>query len=126
MRRANGSNWPILLKNRAAHSKSESSYRIASSKLREAVADGPILCRGVDNVHENVLRPDAGTFAEQFCDPPKQRFLLFHGAGVEHGDLDEHEIVAPGDAKGGTIAEVRSVMLTDGHELVAFGYAERF
>ena len=58
--------------------------RTASSKLREAVADGPILLRGVENVHEHVLRPDAGAFAEQLRGPPEQRFLLFHGAGVEH------------------------------------------
>ena len=68
-------------------------------RIGEAVADGPILFRGLDKVHEHVLRADAGAFTEQFRDPPEQRFLLFHGAGVEHGDLDEHEIVAPGDAK---------------------------
>ena len=60
--------------------------RIASSKLR-AVSDGPILFRGVENVHEHVLRPDPGVLAEQFRDPPEQRSLLFQGAGVEHGDL---------------------------------------
>src|ERR1700733_3610976 len=109
----------------AAHSKSVSSYRIASSKLREAMTDGPFLFRGVDNVHEDVLRPNAGTFAEQLCDPPEQRFLLLPGAGVEEGDFDVHDISAPGDAVGITVAEVRSVMLTDGHELVAFGHAER-
>jgi len=39
-------------------------HRIASGELREAVADGPILFRGVEKVHEHVLRPDAGAFAE--------------------------------------------------------------
>jgi hypothetical protein len=62
------------------------------------VADRPILFRGVENVHEHALRPDAGAFAEQLRDPPKQRFLLFRRAGVEHGDLDVHNIGAPGDA----------------------------
>jgi hypothetical protein len=93
--------------------------------LREAVTDGPILLRGLENVHEHVRRPDAGAFAEQLRDPPEQRFLLFHGAGIEHGDLDEHEIVAPDDAEGRAVAEVRRVMLADGHELVVFGDAER-
>jgi hypothetical protein len=36
--------------------------------LREAVADGPVLFRGVENVHEHVLGPDAGILAEQFRD----------------------------------------------------------
>jgi hypothetical protein len=48
--------------------------------LREAVADGPILFRGIENVHEHVLWANAGSFAEQLRDPPEQRFLLFHGA----------------------------------------------
>ena len=69
---------------------------------------------------------DAGAFAEQFRDPPEQHFLLFHGAGVEHGDLNKYEIVAPGDAVGRAVAEVRSVMLRDGHELVVFGHVQRF
>src|SRR5262249_45147700 len=101
-------------------------HRIASSKLREAVADGPILFRGLQNVHEHILRPDAGAFAEQLRGSAEQRLFLLHGAGAEHGDLDEHEIVAAGDAKGSAVAEVRSIMLRDGHELVAFRYAERF
>src|ERR1700733_12158259 len=89
------------------------------------MADGPILLRGLEHVHEHVLRPGAGAFAEQLRDPPEQRFLLFRGAGVEHRDLDEHEIVAPDDAEGRAVAEVRGVMLADGHELVVFGDAER-
>jgi hypothetical protein len=51
---------------------------------------------------------------------------LFHGAGVEHGDLDIHEIVAPVDAKAFAVAEVRGVMVGDAHELVVFGHVERF
>lgn len=35
-----------------------------SGELREAVTDGPVLFRGVENGHEHVLRPDAGAFAE--------------------------------------------------------------
>src|SRR5262249_49699979 len=101
-------------------------YRIASNELREAKADRPILFRGVQNVHEYVLWPDAGTSAEQVRDPPEQRLFLFRGAGAEHGDLDKHKIVTASDAKSGAVAEVRSVMLADGHELVAFGYVERF
>lgn len=42
-----------------------------SSELRDAVAEGPILFRGLENVHEHVLRPDAGAFAEQFHGPPE-------------------------------------------------------
>jgi hypothetical protein len=52
-----------------------------------------------------------GSFAEQLRDPPEQRFLLFQGADVEHGDLDVHDVGAPCDAVGIAIAEVRSVML---------------
>ena len=100
--------------------------RVASSKLRETVADGPVLFRGGENGHEPVLPPDAGIFAEQLRDPPEQRFFLFRGAGVEHGDLDIHEIIAPGDAKGIAVAKVRGVMLGDDHELVVFGHVERF
>src|SRR5690242_18319946 len=37
-------------------------HRIASSELREAAAEGPIFFRGLENVHEHVLRPDAGAF----------------------------------------------------------------
>jgi hypothetical protein len=33
--------------------------------LREAVAHGPILFPGLENVHEHVLRADAGAVAEQ-------------------------------------------------------------
>jgi len=55
--------------------------------LREAVAEGPILFRGLENIYERVLRPDAGAFAEQLGNPPEQTLLLFRGAGVEHGDL---------------------------------------
>ena len=101
-------------------------HRIASSVLRDAVAEVPILFRGVIDVHKHVLRPNAGAFAEQLHDPPAQRFLLFQGAGIEHGDLDVHEIGAPGDAVGITVAEVRRVMLRDGHELVVFGHVQRF
>ena len=98
---------------------------VASGELREAVADRPILFRGLENVHEHVLRPDAGVFAEQLRGPPEQRFLLFRGAGVEHGDLDVHDIFAPADAIAGrAVAEVRSVMLRDGHELVVFGHIQ--
>ena len=51
------------------------------------MAEGPILFRGIENVDEHVLRPDAGAFADQLRDPPEQRLVLFRGAGVEHGDL---------------------------------------
>ena len=78
------------------------------AKLGEAVADGPILFRGIENGHEHVLGAEAGSFAEQLRDPPEQRFLLFQGAGVEHGDLDVHDVGAPCDAVGIAIAEVRS------------------
>jgi hypothetical protein len=101
-------------------------HRSASSELGEAVADGPILFRGIENGHEHVLGAEAGSFAEQLRDPPEQRFLLLQGAGVEHGDLDIHDVGAPGDAVGIAIAEVRSVMLRDGHELVVFGHVQRF
>jgi len=77
--------------------------------LREAVADGPILFRGIENAHEHVLWANAGSFAEQLRDPPEQRFLLFRGAGAEHGDLDVHDISASCDAVGIAIAEVRCV-----------------
>jgi hypothetical protein len=95
----------------------------ASSELREAVAEGPILFRGLEHVHEHVLWPDAGAFPKQLREPPEQRFLLFHGAGVEHGDLNIHQIVAPGDAKiRRAVAEVRGAMFRDSHELVVFGH----
>jgi hypothetical protein len=64
--------------------------------------------------------------AEQFRDAPEQRLLLLGGACVEHGDLDVHDIGASGDAVAITVAEVRGVMLADGHELVAVGHVERF
>jgi hypothetical protein len=100
---------------------------VASSVLREAVAERPILFRDLDKVHEHVLRPDAGAFLEQLRDPPEQSFFLFQGAGVVRGDLDQHEIVAPVDAKiRRAVTKVRSVMLRDGHELVVFGHVERF
>ena len=99
----------------------------ASRELCEAVTDRPILFRGLENVHEHVLRPDAGAFAEQLRGPPEQRFLLFEGTGVEHGDPDEHEIIAPCYSKTGrAVAEIRSVMLRDGHELIVFWHIQRF
>ena len=71
------------------------------------------------NIHEHVLRPDAGVFAEQFRGPPVQRFLLFDGAGVEHGDLDVDDILGPVDAIAGRAgAEVRRLMFGHRHELV--------
>jgi hypothetical protein len=94
--------------------------------LCEAVADGPILFRGLENEHEHVLRANARAFAEQLCHAPEQRLFLFHGAGVEHGDLDVHDISAPGDAVATTVAEVRGQMLRDGHELIVFDHVQRF
>jgi len=44
--------------------KSSAPNHVASSVLREAVAEGPILFHDLDKVHEHVFRPDAGTFAE--------------------------------------------------------------
>jgi hypothetical protein len=58
----------------------------------EAMADGPILFRCVENVHEHVLRPDARAFAEQFRDPPEQRLLLVYRMCVEYSDLDVDDI----------------------------------
>src|ERR1043166_5996540 len=89
---------------------------LLSGELRESVADGPILFRSVENDHENVLRANARIFAEQFRDAPEQRLLLFSGAGVEHGDLDVHDISTSGDAVAVAGTEVRRVMLRDGHE----------
>jgi len=66
-----------------------------SSKLREAAADRPILFRCVENVHEHVLRPDAGALTEQLRDPPKQRFLLFRRVVL---NTVIRNIGAPGDA----------------------------
>lgn len=54
-------------------------------------------------------------------------FFLFHGAGVVRGDLNKHELIASSDAKiRRAVAEVRSVMLPDSHELVIFWHVERF
>jgi hypothetical protein len=110
----------------AAHSKSVSSCRITSSELREAMTDGPILLRGLENEHEHVLRANAGAFAEQLRHAPEQRLFLFHGAGFEHGDLDVHDISAPSDAVVTTVAEVRGLMLRDGHELIVFDHVQRY
>jgi hypothetical protein len=96
--------------------------RIASNELRDAIAEGPILFRGLKNVYEHILRPDAGAFAKQLYSSPEQRFLLFRGASVEHRDLDIHEIIAAGDVKiGRAVAEVCSVMLRDDHKLITSG-----
>lgn len=89
------------------------------------MANGPVLLRGFENDHKDVLRADAGAFAKQLRDPPEQCFLLFKSTGVEHGDLDIYDIGAPRDAIGITVAEVRSVMLRNGHELVVFRDAQR-
>src|SRR5690242_19722909 len=61
-----------------------------------AMADRPVLLRAWDNGDENILRPDAGVLAEQFCGPLEQRLLLFGGAGVEHDDPDVDDVVAAG------------------------------
>src|SRR6516164_1645929 len=74
-------------------------HRLASGESREAVAHRPILFRGLENVHEHVLRAEAGAVAEQLREPPEQRLLLFYGTGAEYGDLDKQEIVAPVDAE---------------------------
>src|SRR5690349_26571 len=50
-----------------------------SSKLREAIANGPILFRRVQDVHEHIPRPDAGALTEKLRDPPEQRLFLFRG-----------------------------------------------
>src|ERR1700689_2913248 len=85
-------------------------HRIASSVLCEAVSEGPILLHHLDQVHEHILRPNDRAFAQELRDPQKQRFLLFEGAGVAHGELDQHQIVAPGDVKiSRAVAEVRGV-----------------
>lgn len=84
------------------------------------MADGPILFRGFENIHEYVLGTDTGAFAEQLRNTTEQRLLLFHGAAVEHGNLDVDNVSASGDAVGITVAEVRLVMLGDGDELVVF------
>lgn len=61
---------------------------LSSRKLREAMTDRPILFRGFDNIHEHVLRTDAGVFAQQLGGALEERFLLFEGARVDHGDLN--------------------------------------
>src|SRR3954452_18840311 len=71
--------------------------RMASRELREAVAYGPILLRGIVNHHEQVLRADAAALAEQLRNPPYQLFVLCGSARVEHGTLDILEIVASGN-----------------------------
>jgi hypothetical protein len=52
---------------------SDSLRLVASSVLCEAVAEGPILFRDFDKVHEHVLRPEAGAFPKQLGDPQEQR-----------------------------------------------------
>src|SRR3954447_629064 len=98
---------------------------MASGKLRDAVADGPILLRGVRDGHEHVLRPYARAFTKQLRNASEQRFLLFRRAGVEYGDSDEHEIVTPLNSERIAVAEVRSDVLRDGHELIIFWHVER-
>src|SRR3954452_24328282 len=45
----------------------------ASRKLRETMADRPILLCGLENDHEHVLRTDTGALTEQFRDAPEER-----------------------------------------------------
>src|ERR1700749_5305968 len=80
---------------------SGSAPRRASRELRDAVTDGPVLLRSVENLHEHVLGTDARIFAEQLRDAPVQRLFLLRRAAVEHGDLDVDDVLAADDAIGG-------------------------
>lgn len=50
-----------------------------SRKLREAVADGPVLLGRIEHVHEYVLGADPRIFAEQLRNLPVQCLLLLRG-----------------------------------------------
>jgi len=67
----------------------------------------PILSRGLDSIHEHVLRPDARAFTEH------SKSLLYspsplHGYDVEYDDLNVNDIGTPDDAVVIPIAEVRA------------------
>ncbi|MEY9189173.1 hypothetical protein ABH987_002801 [Bradyrhizobium ottawaense] len=103
----------------------EAAVCAVSRELGDAVSDRPVLRGGVEHVDEHVLGPDARAFAEQVGDAAVQRFLLLGSARGEHRDLDQHRVVAARDAVGIAAAEIRRLVLADGHELVALGHAQR-
>src|SRR5580658_9188449 len=93
--------------------------------LRLAVAERPVFRKHLDQIDENILRPQSGILGQPFDDAPIELLLLCRRAGVADGDLNDDQIVAALDAEIiRAIDEIVRVMFGHGHEAVALGDIE--
>src|SRR5215471_17427807 len=67
--------------------------------LGDAIAEGPVLLDDLDEIHEDVLLPDARLLGEVPRDRGEEILLLLEAAAVRHRDLDEHDAVGPRDTE---------------------------
>src|ERR1700679_2172821 len=97
----------------------------SSDVLRLAMAERPVFRKHLDQIDEDILRPQPGAVGQPFDDAPIQLLLLLHIARVADGDLNDDQIVAALDAEIiRAIDEIVLVMFGDDHEAVAFGDIE--
>ena len=70
-----------------------------SGEGRRAVAEGPVLALGLDEVDDDVLPRHARLRREPIDDAGKERLLLFGGPAFRCRDLDEDDLVAMRDSQ---------------------------
>ncbi|CAH1652599.1 hypothetical protein CHELA40_10675 [Chelatococcus asaccharovorans] len=100
---------------------------LASSVLRNAIAERPILFGHFNKIDEHVLWSNARVLTQQLHNPPEQQLLLLYGPGIVRGDLDVNQVIAPIDCEiRRAVAEIHGVMLSNCHELIVFRHIERF
>ena len=75
------------------------SRRRIGGVLRDAVADGPVLGQRLDEIDEDILRPNAGIVGELFDDAAIKRLLLREAARVVDRQLNDDEIIAARDSE---------------------------
>ncbi len=68
--------------------------------------------------NKHILGPDTGTLPQKLGEAFEHRLFLLGGAGVEDGDLDIDQVIAPLDIKSMAIAEIGRLMFGDGHKLI--------
>src|SRR5512135_547401 len=71
----------------------------SGSVLGDAMAEGPVFLGDLDEVDEDVLRPNPRLLGEVSHDRLIKVLLLLERPAGGHRDLDEHDAVAPRDAE---------------------------
>lgn len=93
--------------------------------LRDAVAEGPVLLRNLDQVDEHVLRTQTGVLTQIGDDGAVERLLLRQGARIRDGELQDDEVAAAGDVQiAAAEVEVLRRKLLHLHEQIFLRYVE--